>query len=343
MTYALYSSQFTLREDPWTVRATAAAAYNPGDVVKLANGLAAFVTGASPIAIGEIVTFQTSGVGDVACATGTTWSDGARVWWTSANLAAAADPGTSGFYLGTARGAKGAGPTVVRVELNAREASDATQPINFSHLTPGTETSGSLVTTGSTWVNFATDGACGGKLLLQNSCNTGEFATWRMRARANNTTATGNGGNSVGTTTCIDASASATAHDYGNLRAVNAVAQPDDKNQTTDATNIVSALYGRIDATGTSIGRRWVEWIDTHATTKADASDYLVRYSHNGTVAIDGLFTVYGGGRLPLYLNVEDATPGFVGAQTGVTTVAKHLKVSINGVAHYIPLCTGTT
>jgi hypothetical protein len=181
------------------------------------------------------------------------------------------------------------------------------------------------------------------KLLLENSCDTGEFATLRMRARANNTTASGNGNSSVGTTTCIDASASAIDHEYGVLKAVNACAQPNALNQTQDATNIVTALYGRIDATGTSVGRRWVSWIDTHATTKAAAGDYLQRLSHNGTATIDGLWTIYGGGRLPLLMNIEDATPGFIGAISGHTTMTKCLAISINGVAHYIPVMTGTT
>lgn len=190
--------------------------------------------------------------------------------------------------------------------------------LDFSGVTPGSETTGSLISTGTTWVAFSTAGACGGKLLLDNTCATGEFATWRMRARANAATASGNGGNSVGTTTCIDASASAQHADYGNLKAVNAVAQPNALNQTTDATNIVTALYGRIDATGTSLGRRWVTWIDTHATTKAAASDYMVRISHNGTANIDGAITIYGGGHLPVLFNFEDATPGFLdlGAKT---------------------------
>lgn len=222
-------------------------------------------------------------------------------------------------------------------------AASPTGRIDFSGITPGAETTGSLVTTQTTWVPFTTAGACGIKLLLENQADTGEFASLRIRGRANNTTASGDGGNSVGTTTAGDFSASAIDHEYGNLKAINACAQPNALNQTTDATNIVTAVYGRIDATGTSIGRRWVEWIDTHATTKADASDFLARYSHNGTVAIDGLFTVYGGGRLPLFLNIEDATPGFVGTSTGVTTISKHLHVKINGTDYYIPLCSGTT
>jgi hypothetical protein len=178
---------------------------------------------------------------------------------------------------------------------------------------------------------------------LENACDTGEFATLRMRARANNTTVSGNGGNSVGTTSCIDASASAQDHEFGNLFAVNACAQPNAKNQTVDATNIVSALYGRIDATGTSVGRRWAGWLDTHATTKAGASDYMLRVSHNGTVANDGLMTVYGGGRLPVFLNVEDADPGFVVSGAGAYSSADgYLKIAINGSDFRIPYFAGT-
>lgn len=33
----------------------------------------------------------------------------------------------------------------------------------------------------------------------------------------------------------------------------------------------------------------------------------------------------------------------FVATQTGITTLSKSLKVHVNGVDYYIPLCTGTT
>lgn len=203
--------------------------------------------------------------------------------------------------------------------------------VHFENITPGSETSGSLITTGTTWVKFTTAGACGGKLLLENDCNTGEFATWRMRARAANTTASGDGNNSVGTTTCLDASASANANDYGNLKAVNACAQPNALNQTTDATNIVTALYGRIDATGTSLGRRWVGWLDTHAETKAAGGDYMLRISHNGKIAIDGAISIYSGGRLPILFNFEDIS-GFLSATPGTLTPTHKIAVNIQGV-----------
>ena len=210
-------------------------------------------------------------------------------------------------------------------------------PIDFSTILPS-GTAGSLMTTGSTWVPFTVAGACGQKLLLENRCNTGEFASLRIRGRAKNTTADGNGGNSVGTTTAIDASASAIQAEYGNLKAVNAVAQPNALAQSTDASNIVSALYGRIDATAASVGRRWVTWIDTHATTKADASDYLVRLSHNGTVAIDGLFTIYQGGRTPVLFNFEDASGCLADADASLTVQSGAIAVKTPAGTKYIPL-----
>jgi len=208
--------------------------------------------------------------------------------------------------------------------------------IDFSALVPGTEISGSLLTTKTSWVAFTTAGACGIKVLLENQSDTGEFASLRIRGRANNTTASGNGGNSVGTTTAIDASASAIAAEYGNLKAVNAVAQPNALAQSTDATNIVTALYGRIDATAASVGRRWVAWLDTHATTKAGAGDYMERISHNGTAAIDGVWTIYSGGRLDNLFNFEDVA-GFLSVEAGATLTSTHkIAVTIGGATRYI-------
>lgn len=218
--------------------------------------------------------------------------------------------------------------------------------ISVASLTPpssaATAANGTIISSGGVWTNYTTAGACGIKLLLQNSCATGEFATIRIRARANNTTASGNGGNSVGTTTGLDVSASAYKAEYGVLKAVNAVAQPNALAQTTDATNIVTALYGRIDATAASVGRRWVSWIDTHATTKADASDYMERFSHNGTTALDGLWTIYNGGRLPQLINFEDVAGFLTTSSSGTFTKTHKLAVKIAGDAtqYYIEMGT---
>lgn len=204
--------------------------------------------------------------------------------------------------------------------------------------TPATAANGSLIGCGGTWISFATAGAAGVKFLLRNTCATGEFASLRVRASANNTTASGNGGNSVGTNTAGDFSASAYKADYGNLFAINACAQPNALAQTTDSTNIVCALYGRIDATAASVGRRWVSWIDTHATTKASGGDYMVRISHNGTIANDGCFTIYTGGRLPVLFNIEDAAGFLQDTSQSLSTQAGAIAVKTPAGTRYLAL-----
>lgn len=202
--------------------------------------------------------------------------------------------------------------------------------LNFQNFIPGAETTGSLLSSGSTWVNFATAGQCGLKLLLSNSATSGEFSTVRMRARSD----------AAGATICGDFSASGGANNYGNLFAVRGNAQPNAYTQTT-ADNIVCGLYSCIDATVASDGRRWSTWIDDHSTTKAAASHYLLRMSDNGTTAKDGAFTIYNGGRLPVLFNFEDLA-GFVSTATGSATFTHKLACTISGVGTvYIPLASG--
>jgi len=74
--------------------------------------------------------------------------------------------------------------------------------------------------------------------------------------------------------------------------------------------------------------------------TKADSSDYLVRLSHNGTVANDGAITIYNGGRMPVLFNFEDAA-GFL-TETGDagSTKAGYLAVTTPAGTKYIQLMT---
>ena len=246
----------------------------------------------------------------------------------------------NGFVMKWRNAANTADISVLSVDSSDRISFSAS--LNYAGLTPAAVTTGSIISTGTSWVAHSTPGACGIKLLLENTADTGEFATCRLRARANNTTVSGDGGNSVGTTTCLDLSVSAQDHEFGVLKALNACAQPNAKNQTVDATNIVTAVYGRIDATGTSIGRRWVGWLDTHATTKASGGDYMCRISHNGTVAIDGVFTIYSGGRLPVLFNFEDVVGGgfLTDADASKSTAAGAIAVKTPAGTKYIVLYT---
>lgn len=184
--------------------------------------------------------------------------------------------------------------------------------IDYSTLVPTSSTAGSLITTGTTWVAFPTASSCGIKVLLSYTAATGEFASLRIRARSN----------SVAPVVGGNFAASAGQNDHGNLYAVQGYAQPLTYTQSS-ADNIVSAIYGCVQrsAGGTSVGRDWTAWFDTHMAVKASGGTYLLRLSHNGTVANDGAITVYNGGRMPVLFNFEDAA-GFLTDSDGSHSVA---------------------
>jgi len=209
---------------------------------------------------------------------------------------------------------------------------DTSNPTSdFSGIIVGTGTAGIFVTTGATWVNFATAGQCAAKLLCSTSATSGDFATLRMRARAD----------AAGNASAGNFSASAGANNYGDLRAVEGYAQPNAYTNNS-AANIVCGVYSCIDRTtgGTSSGRDWSTWIDTHMQVKASGGSYLLRLSHNGTVANDGVITVYNGGRMPILFNFEDAA-GFL-TETGDagSTKAGYLAVKTPAGTKYIQLVT---
>lgn len=200
--------------------------------------------------------------------------------------------------------------------------------IDFSTITPA-GTAGSLITTGSTWVSFPTANACGIKLLLQNTSSSGEFATLRLRGRSNSATPT----------VCGNFSASAGQNDHGNLYAVQGYAQPNAYTQSS-ADNIVCGLYSCVDRTtgGTSVGRDWSTWIDTHMQVKASGGSYLLRLSHNGTVANDGAITVYNGGRMPVLFNFEDAAGFLTDADSSHSVASGAIAVKTPAGTKYIVL-----
>ncbi len=229
-------------------------------------------------------------------------------------------------------------------DVTGKVISGATPPaITFASIVPATETTGSCITTGSTWLNHSAVGACAVKLLTKDTSATGDYHCLRIRARSDAASAdAGNAG-------CVGGnfSASAGIAQFKNLLAVQGFAQ-DYQGGTiyanTDAGHISTAIYGCMDTKGASSGRRWCFWADSHQTTKSSAGDYLMRFSHNGTVANDGLITVYGGGRVPLLMNIEDATPGFATAGSLTDSAAgdvacdARLVINWNGTPYYIPL-----
>lgn len=207
--------------------------------------------------------------------------------------------------------------------------------LDFSTAAPGSETNGALMTTVSTWVPVTAVGGCAAKLLCAYSGASGDYATLRMRARSDAAGVAGGDGQ-VNGVVCGNFSASAGINNHASLFAVQGYAQPG-AFTTNNAAHIACGVYSCIDGISASSGRRWSLWTDEHSTVKASGGHYLHRLSHNGTVAIDGLWTVYGGGRLPLLLNVEDATPGFVGTSgVAASDFAARIAISVNGVPMWL-------
>lgn len=233
------------------------------------------------------------------------------------------DPDTEELFIGT--GASGS--TERNVPLGAGQVTPPA--FNFATLVPSTETAGSIFTTGSTWVDHSALGSCAMKFLTSYSGASGDYACARFRARA------GAAGNVDG----VNASASASVNNHGNLCAVYAAAQPTSYTNN-QAGHIACGLHSVIDADGASSGRRWSTWIDDHSTTKAAAGHYLARLSQNGTVAIDGVFTVYNGGRCPVLFNFEDAAGFLTDAGDAGSTKAGYLAVKTPAGTKYIQLVT---
>jgi hypothetical protein len=202
--------------------------------------------------------------------------------------------------------------------------------VTFAGVVPSTETAGSMITTGSTWVVHTAAGACAGKILASSSATTGQYATWRVRGRSDAAVADVY---NVASVEGVNASASANVHDYANLFGVSGLAQPMAKNQA-NATNIICGVYSCLDKSGTHAGSAWSMWIDDHSTTAKAASHYLLRMSQNalgGTpVDIDGAITIQTS-RLPVLFNFEQIQ-GFLSDTPGTLTPTHKIAVYIAGV-----------
>jgi len=203
--------------------------------------------------------------------------------------------------------------------------------MSFATLVPGTETTGSVFTTAATWLVHTALGSCALKFLTSYSGASGDYACARFRARSD----------AAGNVDSVNASASASINNHGNLCAVYAAGQPTTFTHNS-AANIVCGMHSVIDATGASSGRRWSTWIDDHSETKAAAGHYLCRMSQNGTVAIDGCFTIYSGGRMPVLFAFEDVVAGGFLTDSGSpgTTAAGYIAVKTPAGTKYISLFT---
>lgn len=98
----------------------ATAALVSGQIVILPTGQTGIVAGLSPVAIGDVYAAYTEGIFDVASATGTTFAQGARVYWDDTNNVAVGT--ATAIPLGIAAAAKASGPLTVSVILGANKA-----------------------------------------------------------------------------------------------------------------------------------------------------------------------------------------------------------------------------
>jgi hypothetical protein len=212
-------------------------------------------------------------------------------------------------------------------DVTGRLIGNGANVINFAGTDPSTEVNGSMITTISTWVEHTAAGACAIKILASSTATSGDYATMRIRGRASAVSSGGTEG--------INVSASTNIANYGDLCAGYFAAQPMAVTNNS-ASNIITAIHAVVDRTGISSGRTWVSWIDTHQETKSDAGDYLMRLSHNGTVANDGVFTIYNGGRMPYLFNFEDLAGCLAASESGTLTKTHAIAINTPDGVRYI-------
>jgi hypothetical protein len=201
-----------------------------------------------------------------------------------------------------------------------------THGIDFGAMTTSTNTDGTLISTGSTWIDHATAGQAAVKLLCSYSAVTGDYATLRIRAKANIAHTPGD----LGGVVAGNFSASAGVNNYANLIAVQGYAQPN-AYTNSDATTILCGVYSCVDRTVATSGRSWSLWTDTHETVKASASHYLHRLSHNGgAINLDGIWTIYPGQGCDVLFNFEcDNAHAPISACVGTTPAADGIKIAV--------------
>jgi len=91
---------------------------NGGDLVRMPNGLVAYIVGLQPLDLQNLITFGYVGCIAVSKASGTAFTNGSAVFWNIATSLAVTSQPTYGFYVGTARGYWGSGSTIVNTMLN---------------------------------------------------------------------------------------------------------------------------------------------------------------------------------------------------------------------------------
>jgi len=170
------------------------------------------------------------------------------------------------------------------------------QTLDYSGHTPtttaATAAQGTIITCGSTWPSYTTAGAAGIKLLLDDACATGNFASIRARAKSS-VARTG----TLQYTLAGDFSASAAVSEYKDLIGLSSYGQVPAAYTQTNANHIVCGVKAAItDYTGaTSSGSRYALWVDDASINTAANGHYLIfAQKLTGAATIDGVMQVRG-------------------------------------------------
>jgi len=104
------------------------------------------------------------------------------------------------------------------------------------------------------------------------------------------------------------------------------------------------AVLAQINNGGGSFGSEaqvYGLWVDNQFAGNPAGLSHLVNLTNNGG-NLTNLIHAYGNNKITGQFMALETLGGVVVAATGVTTIAKALKVTIDGTQYYLPLCTGT-
>jgi hypothetical protein len=167
-----------------------------------------------------------------------------------------------------------------------------------------------------------------------------------------------NVGSTSGAVISLDHESHIVADGTASLRGVQGVAVVDAGKTSTGATLI--GTYGQARADGTVAGSAFMAglyglieasaavtashvcsaWLDSHQANAVTGSHQLLYMTNNGAAQMDEAIYVYGGDKITSLLAL-DTVSGMVAATAETGGSSKKIKITIDGVVHYINAYTG--
>jgi len=127
------------------------------------------------------------------------------------------------------------------------------------------------------------------------------------------------------------ATASTVIGTYGQARADGTVA----------GSSFMSGLYGLIEASAAITASHVCSaWLDSHQANAVTGSHQLLYMTNNGAAQMDEAIYVYGGDKITSLMELNTVS-GMVSATAETGGSSKKIKITIDGVVHYINAYTG--